>query len=186
MWGLDRDSDGLSDLGERALGTNPDDLDTDGDGIDDFTETDGGLPTDTDGDGIIDALDPDSDGDGLPDDIDPFRLDPDSDGDGIPDGSDPDSLAAAVRALDPGVFSNRGDPMGQRNAILSILRDIQEDINNGDIDQAIRALRNLLRRVDGCVSPVGTSPQHDDWITNCEAQLEIRRLINVLVTNLGG
>ena len=104
----------------------------------------------------------------------------DTDGDGIPDGSDPDIIATAITALPLGVFSNRGDPAGHRNAMLNRLINIQSDIASGDIEQAIRALRNLRARVDGC----GASPDRNDWITDCVAQLEIRRLIDLLITNL--
>ena len=128
----------------------------------------------------------DSDGDGLSD-SDEIALgtdpdDTDTDGDGISDGSDPDIIATAITALplDPSVFANRGDPRGHRNAMLSRLTDIQSDIASGDIEQAIRALRNLRSHVDGC----GASPDRNDWITDCIAQLEIRRLIDLLITNL--
>ncbi|HLU66545.1 MAG TPA: hypothetical protein VKZ63_09735, partial [Kofleriaceae bacterium] len=63
----DLDGDGLSNEVEHELGTDPGDPDSDGDGIDDPTETDGGSPVDSDGDGTIDALDLDADGDGAPD-----------------------------------------------------------------------------------------------------------------------
>ncbi len=128
----DRDGDGLSDLEEAELGTDPD-----------------------------------------------F---PDTDGDGIPDGSDPDSLAAVVVALPLGVFSNRGDPMGQRNAILSRLEEIESLILAGDTAGAIRALNNLRRRVDGC----GALADRDDWIIDCASQLEVRAVIDLLIRNLGG
>ncbi|WP_437590152.1 hypothetical protein [Sorangium sp. So ce1000] len=59
----DRDGDGLSNTEERALGTDPDDADTDDDGALDGEEVEPGV--DTDKDGKINALDPDSDNDGL-------------------------------------------------------------------------------------------------------------------------
>jgi uncharacterized repeat protein (TIGR01451 family)/MYXO-CTERM domain-containing protein len=59
----DSDGDGLSDILEESIGTNPNDADTDDDGVIDGSEPN---PTDdTDGDGVINALDPDSDNDGL-------------------------------------------------------------------------------------------------------------------------
>ncbi len=106
--GEDADDDGLSNLQEYLLGTDPQDPDTDGDGLSDHDEimvhgTDP-LDPDTDGDGIpdgvevelgLDPLDPldadgDADGDGLTNlqeyllGTDPFN--PDTDGDGLPDG----------------------------------------------------------------------------------------------------
>lgn len=95
----DSDGDGLNDSVERLLGTNYLAADTDGDGLDDAAEVTppGGGPStkvDSDGDGILDALDTDSDGDGLADGLEGtadddgdgranFR-DADDDGDGIP------------------------------------------------------------------------------------------------------
>ena len=61
----DSDDDGLSDAEELAAGLDLLDRDTDDDGVADGDEHNWNL--DTDGDGVINALDPDSDGDGLPD-----------------------------------------------------------------------------------------------------------------------
>ena len=60
---LDSDGDGLSDQLEINSGTNPNDGDSDDDGVLDGLELNPTL--DTDGDGIINMLDPDSDNDGL-------------------------------------------------------------------------------------------------------------------------
>jgi hypothetical protein len=67
----DDDNDGLTDEQEAAIHTNPLKWDSDGDKISDAVEVGGqpGTPLDTDGDGIIDALDTDSDNDGLSDDL---------------------------------------------------------------------------------------------------------------------
>ena len=71
----DLDQDGLSNGDERRLQTNPINPDTDADGVKDGEEVgDPAHPTDTDGDGIIDARESsrvDSDGDGKNDQIDP-------------------------------------------------------------------------------------------------------------------
>ena len=61
----DADGDGLSDAEEATIGTDPADADTDDDGVPDGAEP--SPTTDTDGDGLINALDPDSDDDGLSD-----------------------------------------------------------------------------------------------------------------------
>jgi MYXO-CTERM domain-containing protein len=95
---LDSDEDGLTDAEEEALGTDPNDPDSDGDFIGDAFEVGDDLenPLDTDGDGTIDALDDDSDEDGVSDadeagDED-VATDPiDTDGDGTPDFRDLDS-----------------------------------------------------------------------------------------------
>jgi len=78
---LDSDGDGLSDELERIFGTNVSNVDSDGDRVYDFAEIHNGTAVDTDGDGIIDALDPD---DGDPSDV------VDTDDDGIPDYLDTD------------------------------------------------------------------------------------------------
>ena len=89
----DQDGDGLSNWLENRIGTNPCDPDSDNDGVEDGREWDAG--PDTDGDGVINPLDPDDDGDCIPSDYEifididqdgiPSSLDEDSDGDGKPD-----------------------------------------------------------------------------------------------------
>ncbi len=59
--GVDVDMDGLPDDEERRVGSDPNDADSDDDGVKDGDE----LTTDGDGDGLIGVLDPDSDDDGL-------------------------------------------------------------------------------------------------------------------------
>ncbi|MBN4076152.1 hypothetical protein JYT16_00380 [Gemmatimonas aurantiaca] len=83
----DTDADGLSDGDEvNNLGTDPLDSDSDGDGVDDLTEVGNPLsPTDTDTDGIIDALDDDDDNDGI------LTVDEDIDTDGDPTNDDTDA-----------------------------------------------------------------------------------------------
>ena len=100
----DADGDGLINEVEAVLGTDPRNRDTDGDGLPDgeedpdgdqmhnLAETLNGTATpDSDGDGIVDALDPlDDDGDGLPNAKDQCPQEPESvngykDFDGCPD-----------------------------------------------------------------------------------------------------
>ena len=102
----DADGDGIPNGIEEDLGLSPFTNDSDADGLTDLEEI-GNLsnPTDTDGDGIIDALDADDDNDGIltrdeglaDDDGDgvPNYLDEDSDNDGIPDAEEnPDGDAS--------------------------------------------------------------------------------------------
>ncbi len=79
--GTDTDGDGLTDAQENSVGSDPGVIDTDADGIDDFSEvSDIGtdpVVADTDGDGVLDGdevyiygtdpLSPDTDGDGASD-----------------------------------------------------------------------------------------------------------------------
>ena len=111
---LDDDGDGISDVYEIQLGTDPLDPndtpsdfnsngipdaleDSDGDGYNDDIDLYPLDPTraiDNDGDGIADTDDNDDDNDGIPDDQDDFPLDSryskDTDNDGIPNLIDPD------------------------------------------------------------------------------------------------
>ncbi|MFO0560755.1 MAG: DUF642 domain-containing protein [Polyangiales bacterium] len=109
----DSDGDGVPNLVETRIGTNPMNPDSDGDGVEDGREVGAGpafMTRDTDMDGTIDALDNDDDGDGVltrdelgaggammprntdamvpmgmgTSDMLPDYLDPDDDGDGIP------------------------------------------------------------------------------------------------------
>ncbi|MBI4822437.1 MAG: thrombospondin type 3 repeat-containing protein [Deltaproteobacteria bacterium] len=91
----DRDSDGISDDVEETIGTDPDDADTDDDGIPDGQEIDAGSPTRYDPRADTDPLDADTDDDGISDGeeivagTDGFvtnPLNPDTDGDGLKDG----------------------------------------------------------------------------------------------------
>ncbi len=89
----DDDNDGLSDVAEAGLGTDPFNADTDADGLSDGNEVN---VTGTD------PLDPDTDTDGL-DDGDEITagtdpLNPDTDGDTVPDGFDDDPLDTFVCA----------------------------------------------------------------------------------------
>jgi len=99
---LDGDGDGLIDADESAVGTDPDDADSDDDGIPDGIEV-GSVqaPGDLDGDGTIDALDPDDDGDGVPTRQEDTNgngdpTDDDADGDGVPDYLETDADADGV------------------------------------------------------------------------------------------
>jgi outer membrane protein OmpA-like peptidoglycan-associated protein len=105
--GDDDDQDGLTNGQERKIGTNPQNPDTDGDGLSDGDEIrkdkTNPLRTDTDSDGLSDGdevlkyqTNPtkyDTDGDGLPDgeEVTKFHTDPnkpDTDGDGLTDGDE--------------------------------------------------------------------------------------------------
>ena len=106
----DDDSDNLTNAQEELIGTNTTNADSDSDNIrDDHEVGDSDNPTDTDGDGIIDALDNDSDGDGISDkteagDTDLTTVAIDTDEDGVPDyqdyDSDGDTIADSIEGTD--------------------------------------------------------------------------------------
>lgn len=133
---LDSDGDGLTDVEEARLGTDPNNPDTDDDGISDGDEVNvwgsDPLNPDTDDDLLYDGgeliyetnlLDPDTDGDFLSDgsEVYIYKTDPtnpDTDGDGIPDGvevyngtdpldpNDPPPAAAPAVPAEPPVDSD--------------------------------------------------------------------------------
>jgi hypothetical protein len=84
----DDDNDGLSDVFELSIGTNPLLADTDGDGISDYAEVcyDGDCTKYTPGKDL-NPLSGDTDGDGIPDKSDPAPLVSNSDGDLAPLGA---------------------------------------------------------------------------------------------------
>ena len=167
----DTDDDGLIDGDEIALGTDPFDPDTDDDGL-------------SDGDEVhvygTDPLDPDTDDDGLNDGLevqlglDP--LDPDTDDDGIPDGQDTEFIDAAINGLADSAFKGNG----HRTAILAHLQNIEKRVLQGKVDQALNELGHLRSKMDGC----GTAPDNTDWIIDCDSQILIRGLVDLLIDNL--
>lgn len=140
----DSDLDGLLDGDEVDLGTDPNDADTDDDGVSDGAEVD--PSEDTDGDGLINALDPDSDNDGLFDgtelglgcdhadtddtrgfcraDSDPSTttspVDPDTDDGGVSDGSEDFDLNGEVD-------SGETDPTSGHGADDAVVTDTDGD-----------------------------------------------------------
>ncbi len=190
----DTDDDGLTDGQEvEVYGTDPLDADTDDDGLNDGDEIAAGTDPfnpDTDGDGLTDGdevhlhgtdpLDPDTDDDGLNDGLevalgtDP--LDPDTDDDGIPDGSDSEFLQAAIAGLDASAFKGNG----HQTAMQAQLDNVEKRVLQGKVDQALRELAHLREHVDGC----GATADNTDWVVDCDDQVVIRDLLDLLVGNL--
>ncbi|MFB6212153.1 MAG: hypothetical protein ABEI76_11515 [Halobacteriales archaeon] len=108
----DRDGDTMDDKTEQAIGTDPRNADTDGDGISDTIETSKsngvgpGYEIDTDGDGAIDATDTDADGDSIPDSIEGTG---DADDDGISNYRDLDSDGDGASDSEEGTGDADGD-----------------------------------------------------------------------------
>lgn len=125
---------------------------------------------------------PDGDADGVPDALEQAAgtdpADPDSDHDGLPDGVDPGTLAGYAASLSDAAF-NSSSTEGTGNALLSRLTAIEQHLHAGDVDDVIRELGNLRRRLDGCPP----TPDQNDWIVACDAQLTARALLDLLVGN---
>lgn len=138
----DDDGDNILDCQELFLGSNPNNPDSDGDWVNDFIERgnltaaldntspdnpgvadgilDAGEGLDTDGDGILDIIDPDDDGDGIPtaeedSAVDGFGngnmnpLDDDLDADGTRNYLDPDNEGDFVYEVVEDFYAGNGD-----------------------------------------------------------------------------
>ncbi len=160
----DDDGDGIANFDEECeLGTDPGVTDSDGDGISDFQESQGGLPIDTDGDSIIDALDPDSDNDGISD-LDEGLTD--SDGDGIPDAYDFDDAGPMAGDSDedglpddiecPGGWPNCADSDGDGQADYAEFADQDGDgvSNANDLDSDNDGIPDVSEYPSG-IAPYG-------------------------------
>ncbi|MBZ4371083.1 Ig-like domain-containing protein [Corallococcus sp. AS-1-6] len=138
---VDADGDGVDNATELELGLDPFNPDSDGDGLMDGID---GL-VDTDGDGLIDALDTDSDNDGLPDGEEDVNHDgvtqptetdrrkADTDGDGLSDGIE----VRGQNPTDPLASDTDGDGLsdGEEDTNANGIRDANEaDPNNADTD----------------------------------------------------
>jgi hypothetical protein len=190
----DDDNDGVLD-GDDAFPSDPSEwIDSDHDGIgnnaDPDDDNDGVVDTsdafpfdptewvDTDGDGVGNNADLDDDNDELEDGFDPDPVTRDADGDGILDGEDVEWLQSAIQAVPSSQI--KSPAAANRQAMISILNDVEQLIAVGDYTTAIQKLRNLRQRVDGC----GSKPDKNDWIINCSTQIQIRSLIDELISNL--
>jgi outer membrane protein OmpA-like peptidoglycan-associated protein len=142
----DADRDGLLKSEEKQLGTNPDKVDTDGDGLNDGDEVNkyhtNPLKVDSDGDGlsdkdevVINKTNPnkaDSDGDGLSDgdEVSKYKTDPlktDSDGDGLSDGDE-----VSKYKTDPLKVDTDADGLNDSDEVLKYKTDPLKADNDGD------------------------------------------------------
>ncbi len=149
----DRDSDNVPDDQENEQGTDPDNPDTDGDGLQDDTDPNP-LSTDADGDGDPDNTDPsptdplvftppDTDGDGIPD-----EEDSDIDNDGLynfeeeENGTDPTDVDSDNDGIADGQDQFPTDPSNQ--AGLPVSGDVSG--NEGETDQSNQASRDTAQQ----------------------------------------
>lgn len=194
----DTDDDGLTDSAEVSThSTDPNDADTDHDGLTDGAEVNTystiPLDADTDDDGLTDGaevnthgtdpLNADTDDDGLSDSqelqVGTNPLNPDTDGDGLPDGQDVDWIEEAILAIPEDAINGSGKK-GNRNAMLNLLADAEAHLLRGKTKPAMDKLTTLRSRIDGC----GSSPDSNDWVTDCAEQVRIRQLLDILIANV--
>lgn len=138
----DTDGDGLINGRECAIGSLVEDVDTDGDGVLDGQEEGSAVladpATDSDNDGIPDALDVDDDGDGIPTSLenpDPNSDDDaadaqDTDNDGIPDYLDEDDDGDTILTSEEGV--DTGDLDASQDSDGDNIPDYLDDDDDGD------------------------------------------------------
>ncbi len=114
----DDDNDGLSDVFEGTIGTNPLLADSDGDNLSDYDEVNyDGNPATYNPITDLNPLSTDTDGDGIQDDID---LSPHSDGDVAPSGS-PDGMV------------NAGDLLLMQRIVLGLETATSVELEHGDL-----------------------------------------------------
>lgn len=116
-------------------------------------------PADTDGDRIVDTLDPDDDGDGIPD-----ATDPDDDGDGIADSADADQ--AEKSDIDQDGIPDAFDPDDDGDGIIDTAEtdrdgDSQPDAQDADLTpQPSRGAREIP------AAPPSRDDQDGDGVAN--------------------
>ncbi|PTL76944.1 OmpA family protein [Vitiosangium sp. GDMCC 1.1324] len=140
---VDDDHDGLSNDDEIALGTNPNDPDSDDDGILDGIEVHIGgtnpLDDDSDDDGLLDGNE-DADHDGVRDPGETDPLDADTDDDGLQDGTEQRLTTPQGKDTNTSVFIPDADPSTGTDPLDAdtddgSVRDGDEDANhNGRVD----------------------------------------------------
>jgi hypothetical protein len=122
--------------------TNPNDADSDDDGLSDGIEADLGtdpLDADTDDDELLDGQEVG---------VGTNPLDPDSDDDGILDGEDVEWLQNVITSQPSTAFKSSGQ--GLQSSFLSILNDVERFVSREQNAKAIQMLQTLRTKVDGC------------------------------------
>jgi outer membrane protein OmpA-like peptidoglycan-associated protein len=151
--GGDKDGDSLCDGEELKLGTDPDDGDTDDDGLDDGGEVRNGktnpLDDDSDDDGLLDGTE-DANHDGVTDPGETDPLDNDSDDDFLQDGTEKGLAAPQGSDTDPTKFIADADPSTSTDPL-------DKDTDDGSVWDGYEDVNH-----DGKVDPRETDPNVTD------------------------
>ncbi|WGZ95557.1 MAG: hypothetical protein QJT81_06100 [Candidatus Thiothrix putei] len=153
----DSDGDGLGNISEKTLGTDPLKDDTDGDGKKDGEEVGANpaSPIDTDGDGKIDAVESaiiDTDGDGIMDELDADL--PDADSDGLTDAEE------ATLGTDPSKADTDGDGKNDKAEVGANPSNPVDTDGDGKIDALESAI--LDSDNDGVVDELDADDANPD------------------------
>ena len=161
----DTDKDGVPDVYERLYGTNPNNPDTDGDGLTDYEEiyilgTDP-LKKDTDGNGINDG-DEDFDGDGLTNlqELRIYKTDPwnpDTDGDGLLDGDEVKGIKGkdgVVYKTDPLKADTDGDGVPDGDELALGLNPLKKSTDGVRPDNEVIYMNNKVKADNPALSYV--------------------------------
>ena len=190
----DTDLDGIADDAEASFGTDPNDPDSDDDGLLDGVEVSftpvgclDPLDADSDDDGLSDGAEvnampstspcnPDSDGDGLADAIDANPLDPQMSTGALEDGTR--TLSSLVDGFPETVFqaNNANAQRGRRNSLSTLIRNAANTLALGDAQAAIALLTAALKRVDG---------QGRDWMLPSAERDALESSLVALIQVLG-
>ncbi|MEZ5480057.1 MAG: IPTL-CTERM sorting domain-containing protein [Thiolinea sp.] len=161
----DSDNEGLTEAQEAAIGSNPNNPDSDGDGIPDGTEVgaDPANPLDTDKDGTPDVIDEDDDNDGVLTAHENYNggtpQDDDTDKDGIPDYLDTDDDGDGKLSAD-----EQNDPNGDHDPADAVdtdkdgIPDYLDDTDNTPVDND--ADKDGL--TDAQEAAIGSNPNNPD------------------------
>jgi hypothetical protein len=189
---VDSDSDGLFDPEEEGHGTDPNDPDTDDDGLLDGVEVQlavGNCPdpldADSDDDGLLDGeelnvvmthvCDQDTDGDGLPDGDDDLPLEPGASQDFIVNRIR-DVLAVMIADSNVESFDGKNDHQreSRQKHMVKMAEKAAKELSKGHADKALRELNDLLERVDN-------EPDPDDWMVESQDRSDIADEVALLI-----
>ena len=157
---LDQDHDGIPDVVEIKIGTNPKQRDSDYDHVADALEI--GIvidyPQDSDHDGIIDAMDEDDDGDGVltrneDPNIDGSPINDDTDGDGVPNYLDANDDGDMVLTIDEGstLDTDQDGVLDYLDKVDGVDRSVASIKNERQLNDNNAAVKNFAK--EGYTSP---------------------------------